>query len=249
MTMKGQEKKSKKDAKEKNQTVNLHPSVDVVAIVLGTLATLSCIIGYIYSLDSSTHNIVSLWLYCLAALFTAGVLCRAAKALIPLFILGGLICIAVCFHLQEKWLALDASNKPIPKALPESNDTVEAFSDVELPGPRQITDKISSADPYQQDAIAKSFANTPVDWKLYLDSIKRSSLADEKDVLHIGLDNTPNFGPNARLIYLRVPILGNERLSLLKKGSLVRVRGFIQSADTLTIDLKDGATIETVDTK
>jgi hypothetical protein len=165
--------------------------------------------------------------------------------IVPIF---GAIGIGIWHFFAPKKAPLTDPPLAIGTGFPDETKASES-GPPEMPGPRQITDQISNAEPYQQDAIAKSFENTPVDWKLYLKSIKRSSFTEEKNLLLIDLENVEELSPDERVVRLWVPIIGNERLSLLKKNAFVRVKGFIKSADSITIDLKDGATIEPIDTK
>jgi hypothetical protein len=247
--MKRQEKQPGKYGEKENQAINLHPKIDKTGGLLAGIATFLCIIGYICSLDTSSHNIVSLWSYCFAGIVTCAALCHAFGDLWLLFIVGAIFCVGLCFYLEGKWLALDEMDKPVSIASQETNEVSSATSIEYLPGPRQITDQIANAEPFQQDAVAKSFDGASVDWKLYLNSIHRSTFVEEKGELQIGLVNTPSPSPSICVVYLRVPMVGNESLSLLKKDSLVRVKGVIQSASSFAVDLKDGATLEPVETK
>jgi hypothetical protein len=113
--------------------------------------------------------------------------------------------------------------KPAPKHTPSSSTTTLS--------PREIVLKIKAASFHNRDEVAAAFKGMTVDWELAFSSASRSGVLN--DSMHTfftdGNKNPPPYP--FILVICDLPAKGNERLPLMEKTDVFRVKGTIEEAD------------------
>jgi len=104
-------------------------------------------------------------------------------------------------------------------------------------------DKIGAEYEWLRDEKRKAFEGMSVDWTLQFFVAERRQQLDgeEMSVTFISRDKD-----GAALVYLSVPVQGNEHLPITERDEIFRVRGIIQKIKRYGITLKRGATFEAV---
>lgn len=128
----------------------------------------------------------------------------------------------------------------LPSATPEHRVASLTLREVV----RKLSDAINSAERGKYDELKNALKGLRVDWTLNFFSANRDSSGKSMRVwLH---EKNEPLG----LVFFDLPLAGNERLPLMEKTDVFRVRGIIDDPSAISIGLRD-ATLEYVssDTK
>jgi len=131
--------------------------------------------------------------------------------------------------------AASPSPKQTPSTTPDHRVASLSMEDVQ----QKLSEAISSTASGEYDEVRNALIGLRVDWTLNFFSARRDSGGKLMQVtLH---DPKQMIG----LVYVKLPLAGNERLPLMERTDVFRVRGIIDDPRIRWIDLRD-ATLEYV---
>jgi hypothetical protein len=113
--------------------------------------------------------------------------------------------------------------KPTPKHTPSSSTTTLS--------PREIVLKIKAASFHNRDEVAAAFKGMIVDWELAFGSASRSGVINDRMHTFFTDDNKDPPSYPMIMVICDLPAKGNERLPLMEKTDVFRVKGTIEEAD------------------